>query len=175
MEHRHIFLTGEKQVGKSTIWQTLLEGRPHTGFITEPFFVQDVKRGYILHSILELPDMMNDVPCVIRVNERRQTAVPPVFEGAGVKALEKALADATPIILMDELGKVERQCDGFLDIVRRCLDDDSHHVLGVVQRGDTPMQREVMTRNDILRYEVTPDNRGEVRAEVEAILRKWGL
>ena len=25
MEHRHIFLTGEKQVGKSTIWQTLLE------------------------------------------------------------------------------------------------------------------------------------------------------
>ena len=91
MEHRHIFLTGEKQVGKSTIWQTLLEGRPHTGFITEPFFVQDVKRGYILHSILDLPDMMNDVPCVVRVNERRQTAVPSVFEGAGVKALEKGV------------------------------------------------------------------------------------
>ena len=175
MERRHIFLTGEKQVGKSTIWQTLLTGREHTGFITEPFFVQDVKRGYILHSMLELPDMMNDVPCVVRVNERRQTAVPPVFEGAGVRALELALASDTPIILMDELGKVERHCDDFLAAVRNCLDDENHHVLGVVQRGDTPMQREIMTRNDIIRYEVTPENRGEVRAEIEAILRKWNL
>ena len=175
MERRHIFLTGEKQVGKSTIWQTLLTDREHTGFVTEPFFVQDIKRGYILHSMLELPDKMNDVPCVIRVNERRQTAVPLVFEGAGVRALELALEADTPIILMDELGKVERQCEDFLSAVRRCLDDDSHHVLGVVQRGDTPMQREIMTRNDIIRYEVTEENRGEVRAEVEAILRKWGL
>lgn len=175
MERRHIFLTGEKQVGKSTIWQTLLAEREHTGFVTEPFFVQEVKRGYILHSMIDLPDMMNDVPCVVRVNARRQTAVPPVFEGAGVRSLELALESDTPIILMDEIGKVERQCNTFLDAVRRCLDDESHHILGVVQRGDTPLQREIMTRNDIIRYEVTEENRGEVRAEIEAILLKWGL
>ena len=175
MEHRHIFLTGEKQVGKSTIWQTLLEGRPHTGFITEPFFVQDVKRGYILHSILDLPDMMNDVPCVVRVNERRQTAVPSVFEGAGVKALEKALDDETPIILMDELGKVERNCTAFLDAVTACLDSGDHHVLGVLQLGEAPMQQAIRAREDVLLLTITEENRGEICRQVEETLKSWGL
>ena len=173
MECRHIFLTGEKRVGKSTIWQTLLADRDHTGFITEPFFVQEAKRGYILHSMIDLPDEMNDCPCVVRVNARKHTAVVPVFEGAGKAALEAALESDTELILMDELGKVERQCEGFLNAVRACLDDRNHHVLGVLQRGDTPMQREIMTRNDILRFEVTPENRSQVRAEIEAQLMLW--
>ena len=175
MKRKHIFLTGEKQVGKSTIWQTLLADRTYTGFITEPFFVQDAKRGYILHSMVELPDMMNDCPCVVRVNENKHTAVVPVFEGAGKAALEAALAGSEPLILMDELGKVERRCEGFLSAVRACLDDDNHHVLGVVQRGDTPMQQEIMTRDDIIRFEVTPENRSDVRAQVEALLLEWGV
>lgn len=174
MTKRHIFLTGEKQVGKSTVLRKVLKDRAYTGFRTLPFELDGVKRGYTLHSLTDLPDGMNDAPCVVRVNQNRHAAVEPVFEGAGAAALTQALACDTPLILMDELGKVERRCECFLQAVRACL-DSAHHVIGVVQRGDAPMQQEIRNRADVLCIEVTPDNREEIPAQVEEILRAWGV
>lgn len=172
---RHIFLTGEKQTGKSTILRGLLANRAHTGFRTEPFHIGDRKAGYVLHSLTPLPPMENDCPCVIRVGEMRHTAVEAVFEGAGVKALRQALAADVPLILMDELGKVERRAEEFLAAVADCLDDPAHHVIGVLQRGDAPMQRHIRERADVLLIEVTPENRAQAAAQAEAALRAWGL
>lgn len=173
--YRHIFLTGRKQVGKSTIWRSVLAQRDCTGFQTRPFLLDGVKRGYTFHSLIDLLDNRNDAPCVIRVSENRHTAVPAVFDGAGADSLRLALASECPIILMDELGKVERHCDAFLEAVQACLDDPSHHVLGVLQLGEAPMQQAIRARGDVLLIEVTEENREEIRAQIEATLQQWGL
>lgn len=175
MPYRHIFLTGQKQVGKSTIWRTVLADRQHTGFQTIPFHLDGFKRGYTFHSMIDLPDRLNDAPCVIRVNENRHAAVPAVFDGAGAEALRLALASECPVILMDELGKVERNCAAFLDAVTACLDSGEHHVLGVLQLGEAPMQQAVRAREDVLLLTVTEDNRGALCRQVEETLKSWGL
>lgn len=169
---RHIFLTGEKQVGKSTLWRRVLAERTYTGFVTRPFAIDGEKKGYTLHSLTPLPPGLNDCPCVVRVGARRHTAVLPVFEEAGVQALHQALSSPDPLILMDELGKAEREAVGFAEAVRRCL-DSAHHVLGVLQLGDAPLQAHIRQREDVLLLTVTPENREEVRAAVEAHLLAW--
>lgn len=169
---RHIFLTGEKQVGKSTIWQKVLESRPHTGFITLPFCVNGEKKGYILHSLLELPEGENDCPCVVRIGAKKHAAVLPVFEGAGVHALEQALRSETPLILMDEIGKAEKEAAGFMQAVLACLDDERHQVVGVLQKGHAPLQEAIRQREDVLVLEVTQENREQVQDRVEALMEK---
>lgn len=172
---RHIFLTGDKQTGKSTILRALLAGRAHTGFRTEPFELHGRKAGYTLHSLTPLPPMENDCPCVIRVGEMRHTAVDAVFDGAGAQALRQALASEIPLILMDELGKAERHASAFLAAVQDCLDDPAHHVIGVVQRGDAPMQRHIRERADVMLIEVTPENRAEALRQAEEAIRGFAL
>lgn len=169
---RHIFLTGEKQVGKSTLWRRALAARPHTGFVTRPFTIDGEKKGYTLHSLTPLPPGLNDCPCVLRVGPRRHVAVLPVFEEAGVQALNQALSAPLPLILMDEIGKAERDASGFAEAVRRCLDSD-RHVLGVLQLGDAPLQAYIRQREDVLLLTVTPENRDELLAAVEAHLTAW--
>lgn len=170
---RHLFLTGEKQVGKSTLWRAVLADRPHTGFETRPFDIDGVKRGYIFHSLTPLPPGENDCPCVLRVGEKRHIAVLPVFEGAAVASLTQALTAPEPFILMDEIGKAERDAAAFAEAVKTCLADMRHHVLGVLQRGDAPLQRFIRECPDVRLLEITPENRDEAREEVEATLRAW--
>lgn len=171
---RHIFLTGEKQVGKSTICRRALAGRPHTGFETRPFAIDGVKRGYVFHSLTPLPEGENDCPCVLRIGERRHVAVLPVFDGAAVTALDQALAAPEPLILMDEIGKAEREALGFAAAVTRCLDDPRHRVLGVLQRGRAPLQELLRQRGDVRIIEVTEENRETVLGEVTAWLEADG-
>lgn len=165
---RHIFLTGEKQVGKSTIWRTLLAGKTYAGFETRPFSIDGVKRGYIFHSLTPLPPGENDCPCVLRIGEKRHIAVLPVFEGAGIASLTQALTAPEPFILMDEIGKAEHDAAAFAEAVLRCLDDPRHRVFGVLQRGDAPLQRAIRERPDVWLIEVTPENRDAVLDELQA-------
>lgn len=173
MEIRHLFLTGEKQTGKTTILRALLEGSGCTGFETKPFSIGGEKKGYLLHSLTPLPDGMNDCPCVVRVDAKRHTAVLPVFEGAGVQALRNALASAQPVILMDEIGKAEKNAEGFCAAVRSCLDSREHHVIGVLQLGDAPLQQYIRSREDIRILTVTAENRAGQLETARALVEKW--
>lgn len=169
----HLFLTGEKQTGKSTILRKALAHHLHTGFYTEPFYIGETKRGYTFHSLTELPPMENDAPCVIRVGEMRHTAVEAVFENAGAQSLRQARESDAPIILMDELGKAERKAEGFLAEIRACLNDPAHHVVGVLQQVSCPMIEEIRAREDVQIITVTVDNREDVLRQVEEIIQQW--
>ena len=50
---RHIFLTGEKQIGKSTIWKKVLEelNVEYRGFITCPYELNGEKKGFYMHAL----------------------------------------------------------------------------------------------------------------------------
>ena len=54
---RHLFLTGEKQVGKSTLLRELLRraGLSCGGFEPRPLMADGVRRGFILPSLLPMP------------------------------------------------------------------------------------------------------------------------
>lgn len=158
--NRHIFLTGEKQVGKSTLLHRVIESLQlcPAGFRTLPFDVGGERKGYVLHSLVPLPPFENDCPVVVRMGERKPVPVLPVYETIGISILEKSLLIPSPVLLMDELGKAERDAPCFLNAVRRCLDSEKC-ILGVIQQGEYPLFAEIAARPDIQIILVTKENR----------------
>lgn len=160
---RHLFLTGAKQVGKSTLLRRLIEARglDCSGFETRPFFIEGQRRGFLLHGRTELPPYENDCICCVRMQERRSVAVEEVFDQNGVLILEKSLASSSPYLLMDELGKLEGGAAGFCSRVLAALDSDKR-VLGVLQQCDAPLVNAIKARKDVTVLTVTPENRDEL-------------
>ena len=76
---RHLFLTGEKQVGKSTLLRELIrrEGLSCGGFETRPLTADGVRRGFLLHSLLPMPPYENDCVISVRLGERRSVDYSP--------------------------------------------------------------------------------------------------
>ena len=129
---RHLFLTGEKQVGKSTLLRELIrrEGLSCGGFETRPLTADGVRRGFLLHSLLPMPPYENDCVISVRLGERRSVPVLSAFEENGVAMLRRSLDSGLPFLLMDELGKSERDAETFCRQVLSCL-DSGRRVLGV--------------------------------------------
>ena len=163
MLRRHIFLTGARQVGKSTILRGLMKrrGLDCAGFETQPFYIGDERRGFTLHGRVDMPPYENDCIVCVRVGERRSVPVLPVFEENGVDILKRSLESESPWLLMDELGRLEREAARFCAQVLACL-DSGKRVLGVLQACDAPLVCAVRAREDVSVIEVTPENREEV-------------
>ena len=157
---RHIFLTGEKQVGKSTLWRKVLEcsGICPSGFQTLEYLVNGAFRGYRIHSLGRTPaELGNDVPVSVFLRRKLHLPVTESFEIFGTALLELAREDGG-FILMDELGIFERAAVAFRQAVVDCLNSDCH-VLGVLQKADDPFLEEILNRPDVLVFTVTEENR----------------
>lgn len=169
---RHLFLTGEKQVGKSTLLRRLIDAcaLDCAGFETQALFLNGERRGFTLHGRVGMPPLENDCVVCVRVAQRRSVPVLPVFEENGVAILRRSLASPSPYILMDELGKLERDAQGFCGQVLTCLDGEKR-VLGVLQQCDSPLIAQIKARGDVTVITVTQDNRDalldRLRAEFE--------
>lgn len=157
---RHLFLTGEKQVGKSTLLRKLIDARrlDCSGFETQAFYLNGERRGFTLHGRVEMPPYENDCICCARIEENRSVPVLPVFDINGANILRKSLSSASPFILMDELGKLERKSESFIGQIIACLDSDKR-VLGVLQKCRSDHIEAIMQREDVSIITVTPENR----------------
>ena len=157
---KHLFLTGDKQVGKSTLLRRLIEAKSLacSGFETHAFYLDGERRGFTLHGRVELPPYENNCICCARVAEKRSVPVLPVFEENGVSILKKSLSSPSSFILMDELGRLERDADRFIHAIETCLDSDKR-VLGVLQKCSSAHVEAISRRDDVTVLTVTPENR----------------
>ena len=170
---QHLFLTGERQVGKSTLLRALIaqESLACGGFETRPFCVDGERRAHVLHGLVPMPPFENDCVISVRLGERRAVPVLPAFEENGVEILRRSLACAAPYLLMDEIGRLERNAEAFIAQVKACLDSDKR-VLGVLQRCDTPLSAEIAAREDVQVLTVTPENRNALLDELVLWVRQ---
>lgn len=157
---RNIFLTGEKQVGKSTLLDGLIgrRGIVHSGFRTMPLIIQGVRKGNYLHGFVELPPFVNDSVVSIRSGAHSSVPVPQVFEDLGCAILRASLVGQAPAILLDELGASELTCSAFSQLVLDCL-EGQRPVVGVLQKKTSPLLEAIKTRPDTLVLTVTVENR----------------
>lgn len=164
---RHLFLTGAKQVGKSTLLRRLIETKKLdcSGYETRAFFIGEERRGFTLHGRIALPPFENDCICCVRIHQRKSIAIPEVFDQNGVSILTESLACQSPYILMDELGKLECSAERFCSQVLTSLDGNKR-VLGVLQQCDSPLIEAIKSRDDVTVLTVTPENRDKLYTEL---------
>ena len=157
----HIFLTGEIQVGKSTLIRRALErtsGLRVTGFRTVT--VADVP-GAVGSVYIVSPrggEYREDARIKIRWGEGRGAEdFPAAFEGRGLELL--ADAESGGLILMDEIGKTEAAAPRFCARVRELIDGE-RPILGVVRlEGETPLQEYIRRSPNVRLMTVTEENR----------------
>jgi len=160
MNTKHVFLTGEKQVGKSTLVRrlTALSGGRVSGFKT-------VRAGGVLpgrFTVHMLRAGAEDAPseenllfvcrCESPEKDRR-------FDALGCALLADTAGAA--LIVMDELGPNERGAKAFQRAVLDTL-DGSVPVLGVLQRAESAFLASVAAHPDVDVVEVTRENREEL-------------
>ncbi len=147
----HLFFTGRKGVGKSTLVRTAIGGKRVGGFFT--------KR---VESLLEQPSVH-----LLRAG----TADVPSAEnllfccgGADMQQFDKlgcgALADTAgcDVLVMDELGPHEEQAAAFRQAVLRALDGDAP-IIGVLQQAESAFLCQVAAHPNVRVITVTEENR----------------
>jgi len=162
---RHLFLTGDKQVGKSTLLQALIKARrlECAGFETRHFEIDGMRRAHTLHGLVDMPEYENDCICCVRVNERRSVAVPYVFDINGAEILKRSVSSPRPYILMDEIGRLEGKSESFARGIFAAL-DSGKRVLGILQQCEAAHLEAIKQRNDVTVIIITEQNRDELAA-----------
>lgn len=166
MMTHHVFLTGRKQIGKSTLLKKIL--RSFNGRIGGFFTVRTcefLKTRFSVHllpaSDLGQPDETNLLfVCGDPSGSFSQKKIPGRFNRLGSDALSDFLQN--DLILMDELGPHEAEALCFCQMVFRVLDGPVP-VFGVLQEADSPFLQEIAHRPDVTLIQITEENRDDPR------------
>ena len=167
----HVFLTGPVQIGKSTLLRASLDAlQPQKlgGFRTVS--QADGSRPVYLHPACS-PDELHE--SANRVGIRRPglgiVSFPAAFETAGLAAL--AGAEDCDLLLMDEIGRMERRAEGYSARILTLL-DGGVPILGVVQKkADTPLAQTIRSHPRVRLIEVSEENRDTLLPTILEALR----
>ena len=171
---RHIFLTGEKKIGKSTLADRALAALPPLrlgGFRTVKVADRTDALGsvYLTPADCPEPECSDESRVCLRLpGDEAPLSFPAVFDCLGARILSES--DGCDLILMDEIGIAEASAPRFCAAVERCLNAPVP-VLGVLRlSGDTPLQRAIRTHPEVLLLTVTKENRGALAEELPRML-----
>ncbi len=174
----HIFLTGEVGCGKSTAIRRSLQmlGDPRLGgfrTITVPSLELDA----LGELYIVAPDDAGNLRCRdnlvgIRWGGGKGTGFASGFEVGGCRLLTTPPPD-TKLLLMDELGTMERMAPQFCAAVLAALDGDLP-VVGVVKPIHAPLLDAVRAHPRVLVISVDQENRDDLPALICRLLHAGG-
>lgn len=149
-----VFLTGERQIGKSTAIDRFLQetGLHPGGFRTRFHWEGDRRCLYLCPAAAP-----QDRTLVARGDSSGMHPIPGAFDSAG----PGALAQRGEITLLDELGFLEAEAQHFRTAVLSCLEAEGP-VLGVLRQGFPGWTGEVARHRAVETLTVTKENRDAV-------------
>ena len=158
----HVFLTGKKQIGKSTFLKKVLAVYPKcpAGFYTvrTNAFLETSYSGHLFSA--KLPEKQR-----IPTEENLlflcgNPAYDPIerFNRLGCAALLHS--DAPSLMIMDELGPNEGKALDFQRAVFSAL-DGSVPILGVLQKTEAPFLTKIRHHPQVHVFEITEENRND--------------
>ncbi|HJJ47170.1 MAG TPA: hypothetical protein O0X32_02835 [Methanocorpusculum sp.] len=158
---KHIFLTGDVQIGKSTAISKALK------------LLKIIPGGFRTFGVNYQEDGSSDV-FIFPANSTPEYGYRVAHRTAGCKIIFREIFDEfgsfllkqqSELILMDELGYMESAALKFQQTVFETL-DGTVPVLGVVRNKDTPFLNAVRARDDVLVLTVTENNRDYIPEKI---------
>ena len=154
---KHIFYTGPRGIGKSTLLQKRLA---QFQGVFAGFRTVKVPCGESF-SVHMLPVDKKEIPAeenflFVRDKKREYEENVLRFDVLGCRLLENM--EGVELIVMDELGSAESAAKAFQDRVLALLDGEIP-ILGVLQEGESAFQKRVATHPNVELIYVTEENR----------------
>ena len=169
---KHIFLTGDVQVGKSTVIQKVLSSFDGSvGGFRSAFDARrnEAERWLYLWDAAETP-VPDEAYGVVRFTDRYRSEVfPDRFNELGGGALRRAKEKGVSLILMDECGRFEGSAEEFRREIFSALDGDIP-ILGVVRQGAHGWLDDLRAHPNVTVLTVTLDNRDTLPCEIKTLL-----
>lgn len=160
----HIFLTGDRQIGKSTLIEKLLQElkAQNPDLKIGGFFTKAGDFDVLMHYA-STPESS------FVIGKRKIGGFTDVFNTKGVSLLCDTRIQNPDLILMDELGWMESNAQTFASEVLKTLDGRTQ-VIGVLRKDcSAALIEEIKRRADVEVVEVTKQNRNKL---VHTILEK---
>lgn len=158
-----VFLTGSKQIGKSTLIQKFIQENQVycSGYITLPYFENGERIGFYLHSLVSLE--RNDI-----LFSHGKQVVKGVFDDFGVEILEHSNSG---LLILDEIGFLERDEKKYLDVLIKKI-REYPNILGVCRKIDIAYIEEIKHLPDVIVYDLDHYDFEEVKKSIEAL---WSM
>lgn len=159
MEKRHLLITGLPGTGKTTLLMELVRRFAFlspAGFYTEEVRERGERRGFRFKSLDGGEGILADVAFGGLHRVGRYGVDVEGFE-AFLRSLD-LFSDPSPLVFIDEIGKMECFSSSFVRLVEALLDSGKTVVATVAHQGEG-LIRKVKGRPDSLLVEVTPLNR----------------
>ncbi len=165
-------ITGRPGTGKTTLVRSVVEALnvPAGGFFTrERRDEHGVRTGFDLVTLAGEYETLAAIDLQSPHRVGKYGVDVDVIDRFGVPAVEAAV-ERRALVVIDEIGGMELLSTAFqravVEAIRR-----SSLVLGTIMLGSHPFADELKAQRDSLVYEITGNNRDEVRSQVEAQLR----
>lgn len=166
---QHLFLTGEKHIGKSTLLRKVLADYEGTvdGFLTirTKEYLGDHYSVHMCH--LKENETPNEQNLLFLCGKADKNATD-IFNRLGCNVLSKC--SDCPLIIMDELGPHEADAVQFCEMVLQLL-DGSTPILGILQQPAESSWPEIVNHPKVEVIALSKDNR-EDTSLIEHILQK---
>ena len=159
---RHVLMTGTPGCGKTTLLKGLareLRGLRPAGFYTEEIRLQGQRKGFRLVGLNGAMGLLAHVD--LHGGPRVGKYGVDVHGFEDFLNAQKLDQVATPLVFIDEIGKMECLSTRFLDLVRHLLDSPKTIVATVALKG-VGLIAEVKQRPDVTLVEVNPGNRARL-------------
>ena len=159
---KHIVIAGKRHVGKTTLVNRLLEGsdKPLYGFRTAPG--SSVRKGYKSFYIFPAGSaerLESEENHIGDGNGIDPVAYPDAFDNYGVRCLN---AERDGIIVMDELGFMEKDAKKFCSRVLELFDGDIPIIATAKFGHDIDFLNKILNHPNADVYYITPENRDEL-------------
>jgi nucleoside-triphosphatase len=163
---RHVFLTGEIQVGKSTSIRKFLAdtGALADGFVSRVIPANGRRELYI--SRFDSRSGMPERRLAATVGHPGARTFLDVFDGYGAEIINSS--GKYGLVIMDELGPLEENALAFKSAVIEKLNGPAR-VLGVIKKKESAFLDSVRERADVELITVTPENRDYLPAALRGI------
>lgn len=167
---KNILLTGQPGVGKTTLITRILKELPleAKGFFTEEIREKGVRQGFKIRTLDGKEGILAHVDSASPKRVGKYGVNVEEFEQIGVKTLEEALQQGSPVII-DEIGKMELYSTRFKETLFKVLERSPLVIATIAERGDHFIEM-IKARSDVTILTITSENRHSLVAEVKGLL-----
>ena len=169
----NIVITGKRQRGKSTLAKRIIDKYNFSvaGYLTLPILSENNICGY---KIVHIPENGMEEIIIDIKEDGKIKPFPSVFLNIGKKFVEDALLSDCDFIILDEIGRIEKDVTPFTDVIKKALDSDKN-VIAVLKKEDIPFINDIKKRSDIYFWDIDLVDREKAFFEISNIIERKNI
>ncbi len=165
-------LTGPPGVGKTSIIRQAVTRLEAGGFYTEEIRESGERQGFRLVTLDGKSATLAHMELKSPYKVGKYGVDVAGLESVGVAAVRRAIKEE-PVIVIDEIGKMELFSEAFRQVVLEAL-ESGKKVLGTIMLKPHPWADEIKRRPEVNLVSLTRDNRQQVLIQTQSWLREPG-